>query len=302
MSTPQEKYESSIVVDEKEIFVDVKQNNYGIYLKISEKSRRSRSAVVIGLSGAADFQKAITRAIQAASKMTPGPVVARPPRQPRVAVDPAVASLSVHVGGLAWETTEAALAAHFRKAGTVQKATLNTRVRDGEVVSKGSGVVEFKNAADVQRAIETLNDTELDGRVIRVEERRSSGDGEKRKRAPRSKKPRSEGDAPREPREPRERAPRPPREPRDMSNLVVDPRKVYVTSLAWSTTTDELSNVFSAVGDVVNCEMVPRRDGRASGVAVVEFSNSREATEAIERLNGKMIDGREISARVCYIK
>lgn len=64
-------------VDDKEIFVDVRQNNYGIYMKISEKTRRSRNAVTIALSGAADFQKAITQAIQAASKMTPGVVVAR---------------------------------------------------------------------------------------------------------------------------------------------------------------------------------------------------------------------------------
>lgn len=46
-------------------------------MKISEKSRKSRNAVTIPLSGAADFQKAITQAIQAASKMTPGVVVAR---------------------------------------------------------------------------------------------------------------------------------------------------------------------------------------------------------------------------------
>jgi RNA recognition motif-containing protein len=211
---------------------------------------------------------------------------------------------------LAWETTEAALDALFKRVGAIQKATLMTRLRNGEVVSKGTGTVEFKNAADVQRAVTALHGTELDGRVISVREERvfvenardEAPKGEKRKRVRKPRGARVEGSAPREPREPRERAPRAPREPLDVSNLEVDPRKVYVTSLAWSTTGDDLSNVFSGVGDVVGCEVIARRDGRSTGTAVVEFANTREAAEAIERMNGKTIDGREISARVYYIK
>jgi hypothetical protein len=45
-------------------------------LKISEKVRNSKNAVVIPISGAADFQKAITQAMQAGSKITPRPVAA----------------------------------------------------------------------------------------------------------------------------------------------------------------------------------------------------------------------------------
>jgi RNA recognition motif-containing protein len=219
----------------------------------------------------------------------------------------------VYVAALAWGTTEADLDAHFKRVGAIQKTTLLTRVRNGEVVSKGCGTVEFKNASDVKRAVEALNGTELDGRVISVREDRVFEENardetpkkEKRKRVRKPRGPRSEGAVPREPREarePRERAPRAPREPLDVSNLAVDPRKVYVTSLAWSTTGDDLTNVFSGVGDVVNCEVIARRDGRSTGTAVVEFSTTREASEAIERMNGKNIDGREISARVYYIK
>jgi RNA recognition motif-containing protein len=214
---------------------------------------------------------------------------------------------------LAWETSEATLDAHFKRVGAIEKTTLLTRLRNGEVVSKGAGTVEFRNAADVQRAVAALHGTELDGRVISVREERvfeektrdEAPAGERRKRVRKPRGARTEGDAPREPREarePRERAPRAPREPLDVSNLVVDPRKVYVTSLAWSTTGDDLSNVFSGVGDVVGCEIIARRDGRSTGTAVVEFANTREAAEAIERMNGKTIDGREISARVYYIK
>jgi len=288
-------------------------------MKISEKTRRSRNSVTLALSGAADFQKAITQAIQAASKLTPGVYTARPPRQPRVVADPAVVARSVYVSGLAWETTEAALEAHLKRVGAIQKATLLTRLRAGEVVSKGCGTVEFRNAADVKRAVETLNGTELDGRVISVREDRvfdetareaPTGERRKRVRKPRGERTERAERAPREPREPtireprepRERRPRPPREPLDVSNLVVDPRKVYVTSLAWSTTGDELSNVFSGVGHVLSTEIIARRDGRSTGTAVVEYSTSREASEAIERLNGKAIDGREISARVYYVK
>lgn len=230
-------------------------------------------------------------------------------------MDPAVVARSVYISALAWETTEATLEALFKRVGAVQKTTLLTRIRNGEVVSRGSGTVEFRNAADVQRAVVALNGTEVDGRAISVREDRVFDESDRGEDAPRERRkrvrkprgPRSDAAAavprePREPRERRERAPRAPREPLDVTNLPVDPKKVYVTSLAWSTTGDDLSNVFSGVGDVVGCEVIARRDGRSTGTAVIEFATTRDATEAIERMNGKNIDGREIAARVYYIK
>lgn len=209
---------------------------------------------------------------------------------------------TVYVSRLAWATTSEGLTAHFKQAGTIVNATLNTRTRRGELVSVGTGTVEYKSAADAKRAIAELNESELDGRAIRVRGDRSLEEGGapevREPRAPRAKKekaPAAEA-APKAPRVRRER------EPVDFSGATADPKKVYIRSLSWDTTAEDLSNVFSAVGTVVNVEVINRKDGRSSGCAIVEFAEASDATEAIERLNGRSLDGREMAVKVYYIK
>eukprot|EP01034_Spumella_vulgaris_P035810 gene35810-44159_t len=127
------------------------------------------NAVVIPIAGASDFQKAITQALQAGAKITPRTAaVDRPPREPRPPVDPVQAARQVYVNGLAWDTTEASLVQLFSKSSGFQKASLMTRLRGEEVVSKGCGIIEFATPKDAQLAAESLNNTELDGRKIRV--------------------------------------------------------------------------------------------------------------------------------------
>jgi RNA recognition motif-containing protein len=69
--------------------------------------------------------------------------------------------------------------------------------------------------------------------------------------------------------------------------------KLYVGNLAFQTTSQALEQLFGEAGTVQSASVVEDRDtGRSRGFAFVEMSTQDEATSAIERFNGKEIDGR----------
>ena len=76
----------------------------------------------------------------------------------------------LYVGGLSYDTTEAALKEAFSAAGTVESATIIIDKMTNR--SKGFGFVEMSSDEEAQKAIETLNGKELDGRTLTVNEAR----------------------------------------------------------------------------------------------------------------------------------
>ncbi len=78
-------------------------------------------------------------------------------------------SKKLYVGNLLFETTEDNLKEYFSKLGAVISATV-IRFRDGK--SKGFGFVEMEKEEDAQKAIETLNGQEYQGRKLVVAEAR----------------------------------------------------------------------------------------------------------------------------------
>lgn len=74
------------------------------------------------------------------------------------------------VGSLAWATNDDTLKAHFEQAGTVASAKVITDRETGR--SRGFGFVEFENDAEGQAAVDKLNNSDLDGRTISVNEAR----------------------------------------------------------------------------------------------------------------------------------
>ena len=75
----------------------------------------------------------------------------------------------LYVGNLAWTTNDDSLRNAFSQAGTVVSATVMTDRMTGK--SRGFGFVEMEDA-DAAKAVEMLNDKDLDGRRIRVNEAR----------------------------------------------------------------------------------------------------------------------------------
>jgi len=82
------------------------------------------------------------------------------------------------VGSLAWATNDDGLAAHFASAGTVASAKVVTDRETGR--SRGFGFVEYENDAEADAAVEKLNNSDLDGRQITVNEARPREDKPRR--------------------------------------------------------------------------------------------------------------------------
>lgn len=78
------------------------------------------------------------------------------------------------IGSLAYATTDDTLLAHFAGIGPVASAKViyNRDDSGSQGTSKGFGFVEYENDEDAKKAIEQLDNSELDGRTIHVNEAR----------------------------------------------------------------------------------------------------------------------------------
>ncbi len=71
--------------------------------------------------------------------------------------------------------------------------------------------------------------------------------------------------------------------------------RIYVGNLPYSADNAQLSQMFSAYGDVVDVRVITDRDsGQSKGFAFVEMSTEESARRAITELNGAMLDNRAI--------
>lgn len=72
--------------------------------------------------------------------------------------------------------------------------------------------------------------------------------------------------------------------------------KLFVGSLAWGVTDDQLRDFFASAGTVVSASVVTDREtNRSRGFGFVEMSSEEEAKAAVDALNGKELDGRAIT-------
>ena len=72
--------------------------------------------------------------------------------------------------------------------------------------------------------------------------------------------------------------------------------KLFVGGLPFSTTDDELQQLFAAHGTVASAVVVKDRDsGRSKGFGFVEFENDEEGKAAEKALNGSDLGGRSIT-------
>lgn len=73
-------------------------------------------------------------------------------------------------------------------------------------------------------------------------------------------------------------------------------KKLYVGNLPYQATEDQLMELFSQVGEVVEVAIITDRDtGRSKGFGFVEMSTEEEAEEAIKRFNGYNLDRRTLT-------
>lgn len=72
--------------------------------------------------------------------------------------------------------------------------------------------------------------------------------------------------------------------------------KLFVGGLSWDTTDDSLRAFFSQVGTVVSAQVIMDKfTGKSKGFGFVEMSSDAQAQEAMQKLNGQSLDGRNVA-------
>jgi cold-inducible RNA-binding protein len=72
-------------------------------------------------------------------------------------------------------------------------------------------------------------------------------------------------------------------------------KKLYVGSLPYSVSEEELRDLFSPYGDIESVRIIiDKATGQSKGFAFVEMVNEDDAQRAIEALHGKQLSGRTL--------
>ena len=134
--------------------------------------------------------------------------------------------------------------------------------------SKGWGLVDYESPDAANNAIATLHNSELQGRSIIVRLERAGG-------ANKSGGPNAG-------------------RPEASSGL-----QIVVRNLPWSTTSEDLRQVFQQVGTVIKAEAVCHADtGRSKGWGTVLFETREQAQAAIQGFNGVELEHRPMQIKL----
>lgn len=161
------------------------------------------------------------------------------------------------VKNLSYDTTEQTIRDRFAAFGNVTEVFLPTDRYSGR--SRGFGFVTLSNKAEADAAIANVDQTELDGRTIKVVESKPKGERE------------------------------PPRGGGTRGSV-----KLYVGNLSYSTEEDAVRSLFESAGTVTDCYLPSDREtGKSRGFAFVTMSRN-DANAAIEQFQGYDLDGRSL--------
>jgi RNA recognition motif-containing protein len=238
----------------------------------------------------------------------------------------------VFVGNLSFQTQEAELAAEFGTAGKVISANIITRGPR----SLGYGFVEMDSEEDAHNAVKLMSKKEINGREINVEiakpqdeskvrqprppKEEEGEDARRRRPRRRPKKETEEGGAQPsqgqkkesregeegsdEARKPRNRKRKPAPAPgqkkvESEENREESKTTLFVANLPFSLDDDGFAKVVSDLGLKLKvAHVVKKRNGRSKGYGFVEFENQEDQKKALDALNKKVIEERELSVKI----
>jgi RNA recognition motif-containing protein len=74
---------------------------------------------------------------------------------------------------------------------------------------------------------------------------------------------------------------------------------IYVGNLTFGTDNADLESLFSPYGEVAGAQVIKDREtGRSRGFGFVEMGSSEAAQKAINELNGKDVNGRQLTVNL----
>ena len=270
-------FEQNFPAGRKQIFVDVKENDFGSYCKIKERGGAQTNSILIPAESMIRLRDTLAAAIERLGLETGngaanGKAKAAASDRARAPANPCV----VHVANLSWDTTDASLQAMFEGYGSLVSAEVAT-TREGR--SKGWALVEYAAANEAEYALNQCDGAELDGREIRVTKDKGKAAKSEPKAAAAPKAPRGA----------------------DAQDKVIEPTKVFVMNLSFDTPAETLKAHCASAGEVRDVEILTRgKNARPSGSAIVEYAHADHANKAIETLEGTELDGRDLRVRVYY--
>lgn len=205
-----------------------------------------------------------------------------------------VSDVKVFVGGIPYSSTEDNVRTYFEQIGEVVNVEIPQNPKGS---SRGFALVEFKNPDSAKLAISKLHDTELDGRSIvvrpdgqrtpRTRDNRRGGRGGGRGRGGSRGGGRGGNRHSDDRRPPRSRSP-----PAHRPGF-----QVYVNNFPWSTTWQDLRELFSKYGEVAHASVVRDGSGRSRGFGSVRFVREEDMLAAIDGLNDTEYNGRTLTVR-----
>ena len=72
--------------------------------------------------------------------------------------------------------------------------------------------------------------------------------------------------------------------------------KLFVGNMSWNTNEEALRSEFAPFGSIEECKLITDREtGRSRGFGFITFADKADAIKAIEGMNGKQIDGRDLN-------
>ncbi len=75
--------------------------------------------------------------------------------------------------------------------------------------------------------------------------------------------------------------------------------KLFVGNLPWSVDDAALQGMFEEYGEVTSARVMTERDsGRSRGFGFVEFADAASAQKSIEAMDGKDVEGRNLTVNI----
>ena len=84
-----------------------------------------------------------------------------------------------------------------------------------------------------------------------------------------------------------------------MTDWTVDNTNLFVGNFSWNLGEEDMRELFASYGELEEVKLImDRMTGRSKGFGFVKFVNEEDAAKALEELNDKEVDGREIKVTV----